>query len=95
MRLATRSNTFFSLLSCYKHTSPSLLVPVAKGMQDSKQGIRLSFCNLDMRPQNGMFLFPDNWNKRIRAGLEANCYDYDKNKETTRVISLIGQLHLR
>lgn len=36
-----------------------------------------------------------NWNKRIRAGLGANCYDYDKNKGTTRVISLIGQLHLR
>lgn len=51
----------------------------------------------DMRPQNGMFFsfITDNWNKRVRAGLGANSYDYDKNKETTRVISLIGQLHLR
>lgn len=41
------------------------------------------------------YFITDNWNKRIRAGLGANCYYYDKNKGTTRVISFIGQLHLR
>lgn len=38
------------------------------------------------------YFITDNWNKRIRAGLGANFYE---NKGTTRVISLIGQLHLR
>lgn len=41
---------------------------------------------------NVFHFITDNWNKRIRAGLGANCYNYDG---TTRVISLIGQLHLR
>lgn len=38
------------------------------------------------------YFITDNWNKRIRAGLGANCYNYDG---TTRVIRFIGQLHLR